>query len=91
MLDQSSQDAIQDSSERSLIWRMLCLRHWKHLFYGKELLRKFTLHQNTGNNPTMNEMFDMSEKLIVGQSDEIYGVNPINWEDYFWKTIIFGQ
>ena len=22
-------------------------------------------------------MFDISEKLIVGQSDEIYGVNPI--------------
>ena len=26
-------------------------------------------------------MFDISEKLLVGQSDEIYEVAPINWED----------
>ena len=30
-------------------------------------------------------MFDISEKLIVGQSDEIFGVTPINWEDSSWK------
>ena len=35
-------------------------------------------------------MFDISEKLIVGRSDEIYGMTPINWEDSSWK-IIFGQ
>ena len=28
----------------------------------------------------MKQMFDISEKLIVGQSDEIFGVTPINWE-----------
>ena len=33
----------------------------------------------------MKQMFDISEKLIVGQSDEIYGVTPINWEDSSWK------
>ena len=32
-------------------------------------------------------MFDISEKLIVGQSDEIYGVNTINWEDSSWKQL----
>ena len=32
-------------------------------------------------------MFDISEKLIVGQSDDIYGVNPINWEDSLWKQL----
>ena len=53
--------------------------------HGKGILRKFTLHQNTGNNPTMKKMFDKSEKLIVGQSGEIYGVTPINWEDSSWK------
>ena len=36
---------------------------------------------------TMKQMFDISEKLIVGQSDEIYGVNPINWEDSLWKQL----
>ena len=30
---------------------------------------------------TMKQMFDMSQKLITEQSDEIYGVTPINWED----------
>ena len=43
--------------------------------------------KNTGNNLTMKQMFDISEKLIVGQSDEIYGVNPINWEDSLWKQL----
>ena len=32
MLDQSSKDATQDSDKHSLIWKCLCLRHWKHLF-----------------------------------------------------------
>ena len=32
-------------------------------------------------------MFDISEKLIVGQSDEIYGVNPINWVDSSWNQL----
>ena len=35
----------------------------------------------------MQQMFDISEKLIVGQSDEIYGVTPINWEDCPWKQL----
>ena len=35
----------------------------------------------------MKQMFDISEKLIVGQSDEIYGVNTINWEDSSWKHL----
>ena len=37
---------------------------------------------NTGKDLTLKKMFDISEKLIVGQSDVIYGVNTINWEDY---------
>ena len=35
----------------------------------------------------MKQMSDISEKLIVGQSDEIYGVTPINWEDSSWKQL----
>ena len=35
----------------------------------------------------MKQMFDISEKLIVGQSDEIYGVNTINWSDSSWKHL----
>ena len=36
----------------------------------------------------MKQMFDISQKLIVGQSDEIYGVNTINWEDSSWKHLL---
>ena len=35
----------------------------------------------------MKQMFDISEKLIAGQSDQIYGVTPINWEDPSWKQL----
>ena len=35
----------------------------------------------------MKQMFDISEKLIVGQSDEIYGVTPMNCEDPSWKQL----
>ena len=43
--------------------------------------------KNTGNNFTMKQMFDISEKLIVGQSDEIFGVTPMNREDSSWKQL----
>ena len=32
-------------------------------------------------------MFDISEKLIVEQSDEIFGVSLISWEDSPWKQL----
>ena len=40
----------------------------------------------------MFELFDTSEKLIVGQSDEIFGVSPINWKilhgnNYLWSMM----
>ena len=34
--------------------------------------------KNTGENLTMKQMFDISEKLIAEQSDEIYGVNTMD-------------
>ena len=36
---------------------------------------------------TMKQMFDRSEKLITEQSDEIYGISTINWEDSSWKFL----
>ena len=45
--------------------------------------------KNTGNNLTMKQMFDISEKLISEQSDEIFGVTPIKWENSSWKHFIF--
>ena len=43
--------------------------------------------KNTGEELTLKQMFDISEKLIVEQTDEIYGVNTINWEDSSWKQL----
>ena len=51
------------------------------IFMGKECSENLRSIQNTGNNLTMKQMFDISEKLIVGQSDVIYGVNTINCDD----------
>ena len=36
---------------------------------------------------TLKHMFDISEKLVSGQSDEIYGVKTINWENPSWKYL----
>ena len=36
---------------------------------------------------TMKQMFDISEKLISEQSDEIYGVKTINWGHSSWKYL----
>ena len=38
---------------------------------------------------TMKQMFDISEKLISEQSDEIYGVKTIKWEHSSWKFFVF--
>ena len=35
----------------------------------------------------MKQMFDKSEKLMAEQSDEICGVNTINWDDSSWKHL----
>ena len=54
---------------------------------GKNYSENLHSVKNTGNNLTVKEMFDRSEKLIVGQTDEIFGVTPINWEDSSWKQL----
>ena len=54
-------------------------------FMGKNYSEILHSIKNTGNNLTMKQMFDISEKLIVGQSDENCGVTPSNWEDSSWK------
>ena len=41
------------------------------------------------NDLNSKQMFDISEKLVVGQTDEIYGVNTINWVNSSWKHLSF--
>ena len=57
--------------------------------YSRERLTQTILHsiKNTGNDLTLNQMFDISEKLTGEQSDEINGVNTISWGDSAWKHL----
>ena len=80
----SSMNVTEDSEEHS--WGMFMSSTLEaSTFMGKNYSENLRSIKNTGNNLTMKHVFDISEKLIVGQSDEIYGVNPINWEDSLWK------
>ena len=88
ILDHSSKDATQDSNKRSMIWGMFMSSTLEAFeFMGKNYSDNLHSIKTTGNNLTMKQMFDISEKLIVGQSDEIYGVTPINWEDSSWRQL----
>ena len=42
---------------------------------------------NTAENLMLKQMFEVSEQLIVGQSDEIFGVSQISWESSPWKQL----
>ena len=77
MLDQSSKGRTQDSNMVHVYVFDIGSIH----IHGKNYSDNLHSIKNTGNNLTMKQMFDISEKLIVGQLDEIYGVNPINSED----------
>ena len=56
---------------------------------GKNYLEHLHFIKNTGKDLTLKQMFDISEKLVAEQSDEIYGVNTINWDDSSCKHLSF--
>ena len=43
--------------------------------------------KNTGENHTLKQMFEISEKLILEQSDEFFGASHISWENSPWKQL----
>ena len=43
--------------------------------------------KNTWENLTIKKMFEISEQLILEQSDEIFGVSQISWECSPWKQL----
>ena len=85
--NQSSKDATKDSDKNSVIWRM-CMSSTLQasVFMGKNYSDKLHSIKNT-EDLTMKQMFEKSEKLITEQSDEIYGMSTINWEDSSWKYL----
>ena len=87
MLDQFSKDAIQNSNKHSVICGMfMSSRLQASVFMGKNYSDNLHSIKNT-EDLTMKQMFDKSEKLITEQTDEIYGINKINWEDSLWKYL----
>ena len=73
MLNRSPEDPVQDIEKRSMIWRMFTSSTVEaSVFMGKNYSDNLHSIKNTGKDLTMKQMFDISEKLIVGQSDEIF-------------------
>ena len=65
-----------------------CLQHCKHLYsWGRNTQTNGIPSKNT-EDLTMKQMFDISEKLVSEQSDEIYGVNELSGK-LFMETFIF--
>ena len=88
--DQSSQDATQDSKKHSLIWGMFMSSTLEaSVFMGMNFSDILHSIKKSGKDLTMKQMFDISEKLITEQSDEIFGMNAISWGDSAWKRFIF--
>ena len=86
--DHSSKDAMQDIDKRSLICGMFMSSTLEaSVFTGKIYSDNLHFIKNTGKNLTLKQMFDISEKLTVGQSDEIFGVTPNNCEDSSWRQL----
>ena len=85
--EQSSKDATKDSDKHSVIWGMFISSTLEaSVFMGKNYSDNWHSIKNT-EDLTMKQMFDISEKLISEQSDKIYGVKTMNWEDSSWKYL----
>ena len=55
------------------------------VFMGKNYSDNLHSIKNIGENLTSKQMFEISEQLILKQSDEIFGVSQISWESSQWK------
>ena len=66
MLNHSPDYSMQDIDKRSMIWNVTSSTVEASVFKGKNSSNNLHSIKNTGNNLTMKQMFDISEKLIVG-------------------------
>ena len=92
ILDQSSKDALQDMDKCSMIWLMFVSSTLEaSVFMRKNYSDNLHSIKHTGKDLTLKQMFDISEKLIVEQSDEIFGVSQIRWEDTPWNNHLWSM
>ena len=83
MLNRSPEDSMQDIDKRSMIWGMFIAS----VFMGKNYSDNVHSIKNTGENLTFKKMLEISEKLILEQSDEIFGAFQISWESSPWEQL----
>ena len=57
------------------------------VFMGKNYSDNLHSIKNTAENLASKKMFEISEQLILEQSDEIFGVSQISWESSQWKQL----
>ena len=66
-------------------WSLMSSTFEASVFMGKKYSDNLHSIKNTRKDLIFKQMFDISEKLIVEQSDEILGASQISWEDSPWK------
>ena len=71
-LDRSTEDAMQDIDQHSMIMLVASTMTWERNHKHSE-------------NHNLKHMLKIFEKLTLEQSDEIVGVSLISWEDFPWK------
>ena len=84
---QSSIDATEDSEEHSVICGMFMS---STLQASVLMVKSYSDNWHSIKNKedlTMKQMFDISEKLVSEQSDEIYRVKTIDWENSSWEYL----
>ena len=88
MLNRSPEDSMQDIDKRSSIWWMFMSSTFEaSVFMGKNYSDNLHSTKNTEENLTLKKMFEISEQLILEQSDEIFGVSQVSWESSPWKQL----
>ena len=77
----------EDGEKHSVVWRMfMSLTLASAVFMVKNYSDNWYSIKKT-KDLTMKQMCDISAKLLSEQSDEIYGVKTIDWENSSWKYL----
>ena len=88
MLGRSPEDSVQYIDKRSMIWRMfMSSTSQAPVFMEKNYSVNLLSIKKYRGNLTLKQMVDISEKLMVGRSDEIFEVSQISWESSPWKQL----
>ena len=85
---------MQCKTSTNVLWFGECLSSTLEasVFMEKNYSDNLNSINNRGKDLTWKQMFEISEQLTLEQSDEIFGLSQISWENSSWKPlIILGQ